>query len=877
MKTLGFIKYFLLLTLWIVTFHAHSQIWKNIDANWVFPQNYQMNFTGAFPDTLSETQLDSTVYMNVSVSDYNGSLLFYSDGINVWNANNLIMPWSQASSPGGTLNHIFSMQKNPCVNALHVPLNMNKYYLFTFNYSSNLTELNSYYSEINMNYGMGFGDINPLKKNMLFENNVIGDLYIVNHQNGYDQWVILHKSGTDTVLSYLLTEYGFTDLVISKTGPIINTNMLPSNFTCFELCKSSPNGEFLLLHQYLASIVSSNNLYSFDDSTGRVIHIMNLDSLTTNNVGNFEFSPNSQYLYSGGQIFGPPLKIDISSGIPSQILSSILMLPIPIGTRHWNYRTAIDGKMYFRGSYDVYTANPKHGIGRFESPDAPGMNIGIQDTIFSLSRPSGWFPKKAVGWYWNIAGFEYQGICLGDTTFFQTHRPEIYLDSVKYDFGDPASGILNLSQEYNPAHYYSQPGVYEVEIITYRMNIPDTAVVSIEIFENPISELPTDTSFCAGSEITLSAGPSAADYIYLWDNHPGSSTYNILTLEAQYVYLSIIDTITTCSTKDSILLMPYPLNAEFVIAPAFCPNQELEIIYTGNADSTANYYWDFSGAIHLSGSGQGPHLISYPNDGIYETSLHIIQGQCFSDTLVFAVQVPQYHSIESEIGHPSCFGFNDGIIQIDTLNILTSYTYLWNNGETGSTISNLQYGWYFLTISYLADCQVADSFLLLQPNPIEVFSIISDVSATGSSDGSIQVYVSGGTPTYTYLWNTGATASFLENLAAGNYFLTISDSQACEWDSGFVVQDYVSAPWNDTKDQIKVYPNPGNEVIIIECKEQTFNAVFSLFDLNGRLLLEEKITEPFSSVNTSSLSTGSYTWLIKKGDEIMAKGIWVKK
>ncbi len=878
MNTISFKKYFILLLLWIISFQTHSQVWKNIDANWVFGQYYHLNFMGTSFDTLPGTQLVNYQDLTVSVSDYDGNLLFYSNGVNVWNANNTIMPWSQAASPGGTINHISSIPgKTGRVTALHVPLNIDKYYLFTFNYSSGISVLASYYSEIDMSYGMGLGDINPLKKNILLENNVLGDLHVVNHQNGYDQWVILYKSGTDTVLSYLLTENGFTDLVISKTGPILTSTMVSPSPFGIEYCQNSPDGKLLLLDQWLDYSIKKTNLYTFDDSTGRVIHLMNFDSL--NNFStyfpHFEFSPNSQYLYFDGQN-GIPYKMDVSSGIPAQIIASTTLLPIPSFTKFGWFRTAIDGKMYFYGRYNINTSNFTRGLGRFENPNNPGINVGIEDTLTIFSNLVGYFPKKAVGWYWNIAGFEHQGVCLGDTTFFQTNRPEIYLDSVKYNFGDPASGILNVSQEINPAHYFAQPGIYDVEIITYRMDIPDTAIVSIEIFANPISQLPPDTSFCAGSEISLSAGPSIPNYTYFWDNHPDSSTFTLLPLDTQFVHLQIVDTLSNCITNDSILLTPYPLFANFEIEAANCPNQELDVVYTGNADSSAIYNWDFAGASHLSGSALGPHVISYPIAGSYQVSLHLIQNQCFSDTVTQSITIPDYLTVQSIIHHPTCFGYSDGTIHADTTGSNADFTFLWNNGDTVTTITNLNAGWYFLTISYLTECHISDSFLLVQPNPIEVLSLINNISAPAANDGSIEVFVSGGTPTYAYHWSNGATVSLLENLAAGTYYLTISDFQACEWNSSFVVQDYMTSEENYSPNLIKVYPNPGKDRIVLEWINEPLDAIFRLYDKQGRLLIEEAIAHPSVSIHAAALSPGEYTWLITSKDELLGQGIWVK-
>jgi hypothetical protein len=58
-------------------------------------------------------------------------------------------------------------------------------------------------------------------------------------------------------------------------------------------------------------------------------------------------------------------------------------------------------------------------------------------------------------------------------------------------------------------------------------------------------------------------------------------------------------------------------------------------------------------------------------------------------------------------------------------------------------------------------------------------STISDVSCAGSSDGSINLTINGGTEPFTYSWSTGATTKDLASLAVGNYTVTVTDANNC--------------------------------------------------------------------------------------------------
>jgi hypothetical protein len=55
----------------------------------------------------------------------------------------------------------------------------------------------------------------------------------------------------------------------------------------------------------------------------------------------------------------------------------------------------------------------------------------------------------------------------------------------------------------------------------------------------------------------------------------------------------------------------------------------------------------------------------------------------------------------------------------------------------------------------------------------------TNVSCYGGNDGNISGTASGGTQPYTYLWSTGATTANINGLAAGTYYITVSDAHSC--------------------------------------------------------------------------------------------------
>lgn len=112
------------------------------------------------------------------------------------------------------------------------------------------------------------------------------------------------------------------------------------------------------------------------------------------------------------------------------------------------------------------------------------------------------------------------------------------------------------------------------------------------------------------------------------------------------------------------------------------------------------------------------------------------------------------------------------------------YSFSWNTSppQTTEDISNLASGSYTLTVTDANACVVTYTRNITQLNaPTISVTNNTPVSCHGLSDGSATISVSGGTPPYSYAWNTtplqiGATAT---NLSAGTRQVVVTDAAGC--------------------------------------------------------------------------------------------------
>lgn len=89
----------------------------------------------------------------------------------------------------------------------------------------------------------------------------------------------------------------------------------------------------------------------------------------------------------------------------------------------------------------------------------------------------------------------------------------------------------------------------------------------------------------------------------------------------------------------TVNVIPVP-TSDFVLQPAACMSDTVEILYSGTAADTSVFYWDFGSATVYSGSGPGPYKVRWPTAGAKTVSLHV-DYSCLSDTTVKSIQINQ--------------------------------------------------------------------------------------------------------------------------------------------------------------------------------------------------------------------------------------------
>ena len=333
---------------------------------------------------------------------------------------------------------------------------------------------------------------------------------------------------------------------------------------------------------------------------------------------------------------------------------------------------------------------------------------------------------------------------------------------------------------------------------TYTVTVTDgnncTVTASITLTQpDPVSPTLTSPTFSGGFNIscnglfdgiiTTSVTGGTSPYSYIWSN--GETSQDLGSLTAGTYTVTITDVNGCTSTGSKTLTQPTPVVLSFSLST-----------YGG---SNVGCYGSSNGSIDLTVTGgTGPYTYEWTNEattqdltGLTAGTYGVVVNDANGCPAVDSVTLTQPDTLVSTLISPTfnggynvtCLG-NDGSIDLTLTGGTAPYTYIWSNAVTTQDLAGLGAGTYNVTISDANGCTSTGSITLTQSSTLTLSAALSsyngtNISCNGSTDGSIDLTVSGGASPFTYSWSNGATTQDLSSLGAGTYSVTVTDANNC--------------------------------------------------------------------------------------------------
>ncbi|NJN77293.1 MAG: T9SS type B sorting domain-containing protein, partial [Saprospiraceae bacterium] len=279
---------------------------------------------------------------------------------------------------------------------------------------------------------------------------------------------------------------------------------------------------------------------------------------------------------------------------------------------------------------------------------------------------------------------------------------------------------------------------------------------------------------------TVTASNGTTPYTYAWNTTPTQTTQTATGLAAGTYTVTITDANGCSRSVPTTITQPPLITVTTASTNVSCnagTNGTITVTNTTTGTPTVQY------SINGGTTWQTTNTFTGLAAGTYTISTQFANGTCTMTSPSVTITQPTQLTLSNTTTDASCNSSGDGTATVIPTGGTAGYTYLWNTtpAQTTATAIGLNQGNVTVTVTDANGCTAANTATVSVPSPIILTTTVTDLSCFGATDGTATVSATGGSGTYTYVWNTtpAQTTQTANNLSAGTKIVTVTDANGC--------------------------------------------------------------------------------------------------
>lgn len=228
--------------------------------------------------------------------------------------------------------------------------------------------------------------------------------------------------------------------------------------------------------------------------------------------------------------------------------------------------------------------------------------------------------------------------------------------------------------------------------------------------------------------------------------------------------------------------------------------------------------------------------------------------------------ITEAFSFDLNIQSPSCHDESSGAITVLVNGTGTDFQYAINQNpfQSFNAFLGLNGGSYTIVVQDEHQCFLSETVILEAP-PLLTAETITSPETDHNANGTATVHPTGGTPPYTFVWNTNPQQSTptASGLSAGTYSIRVIDDNGCIWEEMVEVDVMTTTQQIKAIEHFKLFPNPASDKVqvLIDLHTPSKNGYLEVFHSTGQTILSQPLDLIKSNnipLDLSDFPTGIY-------------------